>query len=179
MIVNYKYNVLHLLENHMAFMGYENYSVRYGILPSSDIWNECGPYENSTDEYWDKKLKLEHDFYEKLEASILQDGFINPICIRAGYCPPKKISRMPKHMKNDHTQILMCDANGGSRLWIAKKYNMQVPCIICDYVDRFMDFKQVIDIDDLKSYYHPEPSLIRVNSRGMIIGNLEHIHLKD
>ena len=112
----------------------QTYKVRYVNLKASSVFNMCGPEHKGPHE-WDEQSLIErkkraelviqekekqNEFYSKLEKSIINDGFRNPILVNAGYCPPRKVCFLPPEMKDDSTKILFCHSNGGSRLWIAK-----------------------------------------------------------
>jgi len=161
------------------------YTLRYGILDSNIIFNEVGSYcegpfgwdDESVkirEEKWQQhinKIEEENGFYTKLEKSILKDGFRNPILVDAGYCPQMrdgiKNRRLPIEMQEDHTKILTCSYNGGSRLMIAQKNNLQIPCVISDFIDRFSDFKLLQTKEDITSCYTDQPRRISFQSFGL------------
>ena len=155
-----------------------NYILRYGILDSNIIFNECGPWSGGPPG-WDeisverrdvvaqrliKTLNDDRGFYTKLEESILKDGFRNPILVNAGWCPVvrdrEQNVRLPLKMQEDHSKILSCPQNGGSRLYIAQKNKLQIPCLIADYVDRFPDFEIVETKEEILEYYTDKPKKI-------------------
>jgi len=156
------------------------YTLRYGVLDSSIIFNECGPYSGGPvgwDEEAVKKreevalrhIKSQNDargFFTNLEKSILKEGFRNPILVNAGWCPVirdrGKNLRLPLEMQDDHTKILTCNINGGSRLWVAQNHNLEIPCIISDYVDRFPEFPILETKEDILSYYTDKPQKIMI-----------------
>ena len=137
------------------------YKLRYGILRSIDIFNECGPYSGGPagwDEDSIEKRKIQGDrhiantneqtgFFDNIEKSILKDGFRNPILVSAGFCPRisdhGKNPRLPLEMQEDHSKILVCNANGGSRLWVAQTHNLEIPCLISDFDDIYPDMKTI------------------------------------
>ncbi len=154
------------------------YILRYGILDSNIIFNECGPHSGGP-EGWDeesiekrdviaqrliKTLNDDRGFYINLEASILKDGFRNPILVNAGWCPKirdrGKNGRLPIEMQEDHSKILSCNQNGGSRLYIAQKNNLQIPCIVVDYVDRFSEFELLETKEDILEHYTDRPKKV-------------------
>lgn len=155
-----------------------NYILRYGILDSNIIFNECGPWSGGP-VGWDdasikrrdavaqrliKTLNEDRGFYINLEASILKDGFRNPILVNAGWCPVVRDrgqnTRLPLDMQEDHSKILSCPQNGGSRLYIAQKNDLEIPCIIADYVDRFPDFEILETREDIIEQYMDKPKKI-------------------
>ncbi len=152
------------------------YKLRYGILESHLIFNECGPYSGGPAGWAKAQIKKrekvalqlikclndDRNFYNNLEESILKYGFRNPILINAGWCPVTRDrginDRLPLGMQNNHSKILTCCTNGGSRLWVAQKYRLKIPCIIVDYIDRFSEFAELKDNMDLRRCYTDPPS---------------------
>lgn len=161
------------------------YKVRYGILDSNIIFNEAGSYTEGSSGWDNKSVKIREDiwqqkvdnlnkengFYNKLEKSILKNGFRNPILVDAGSCRlmRKGIQNpfLPIEMQQDHAKILTCNYNGGSRLMIAQKHNLQIPCIISDFVDRFPNFKLLKTKKDIISCYTDPPFRISFNAQGL------------
>lgn len=165
--------------------------IRYAVLDSSIIFNECGPMSAgprgwddaamkkriSAAEKWVKTLNRKNGFYNKLEESILKDGIRNPILVVAGFCRENKIRNLPVYMQADHSKILFCGSNGGSRLWVAQKHKMEVPCIISDFVDRFPDEKILENEEEIMQYYKDKPKKIKINDYGVAVSNLPQVHL--
>ena len=156
------------------------YKLRYAVIPAQEIFNICGP-EHAGPYKWDQQsLKLrkkyaqsymekKKDFYANLEKSILEQGIRNPILVTAGYIQPRKAKMLPPHLRNDPCKILFCHSNGGSRLYFAKKYNLDIPCIVSDFIGRFDDCPQICNEQDLMSYYTDIPQGIRYYEYGITI----------
>ncbi len=170
-----------------------DYVVRYGMIPSRTIFNYCGPrtldyvMEGFTKEEADEKAVLserwlnrynkENQFYVKLEESILEEGFRNPLLIIAGSLGIVPSDQLPKYMKEDTEKILVCDSNGGSRLWVAQKYDMDVPCLVSDFVDMFPNFAKIESTNEMKELYKDTPEMLKYNEEGLWIKGLPHAHL--
>ncbi|NJO61612.1 MAG: hypothetical protein HC836_26200 [Richelia sp. RM2_1_2] len=107
------------------------YKVKYKILPSTSI---CNALEQNSAEINRKKI-----FYDELEKSILEQGFINPIMVNAGFCPTISKRYLPKHMVENKNEILVCCKWGGSRLYIAQKHQLDIPCLISDFIGKFVE----------------------------------------
>lgn len=116
------------------------YKVKYKVLQPADICNALR--EN------DAELIRKHKFFSELESSILEKGFINPILVNAGYCPKLWHRKLPAEMKADPSKILVCCKWGGSRLYIAQKHNLSVPCLISDFINRFNE--PILTLPDVK-----------------------------
>jgi hypothetical protein len=139
----------------------------YGILSSLIIQNviapglrhatglrdtlSCSKREEAMQEYHTRM----QDFYQKLVISVLRDGFDNPILVKTGKCIEIYKKYLPESMKVDENKILVCDSNGGSRLWVAQNFRMDIPCVISDFSGMFKDsnFKKLSTEDDVKKCY--------------------------
>ena len=130
------------------------YKIKYGIIPSNIISNEIQPTE-------DRLQKLEDgiQFFSKLEKSILSHGFRNPIVVNA-------------------TKFGIVNRYGGSRLMIAQKHNMKIPCIIADFDDIFSDLIE-IQYNDIKTFFIDKPKKVYLKPHGINVSGCEHSHLKD
>ena len=180
---------IQLKEDEMSW----TYTARYVIIPSKLIFNECGP-QSAGPRGWDentiKKRKIAADryidtlngkngFYDKLEESILKEGVRNPILVSAGWCPEKKISELPPEMKEDHSKILMCHSSGGSRLWAAQKHNLDVPCIVSDFCNRFPEGKILKTEQDVLACHKDKPRKITIGGHGVFITDLPQIQMEE
>ncbi len=166
---------------------------RYAVLDSNIIFNQCGPHSagprgwdeksiaarNAASTKWIATMNRKNGFYDKLEQSVLREGFRNPILVIAGWCRENKLSTLPLEMQEDPKKILWCGSNGGSRLWVAQKHNLSVPCIISDFVDRFPNEKLLENEEDILVYYKDKPDRITINMYGVAAKNVPQVHLKD
>lgn len=158
----------------------KDYTLRYGVLDSNIIFNECGPFSGGP-EGWDEEavakrqekgeryintLNETRQFYTNLEASILEEGFRNPILVNAGWCPKirdrGRNGRLPLEMQEDHSKILTCNVNGGSRLYVAQNHNLEIPCIISDYVNRFTDLLELETKEEVLALYKDRPKKVMI-----------------
>lgn len=129
-----------------------NYKVKYVIINSNKIENVLEP--DSTQK---QKLEQESQFFSKLEDSILQQGIRNPIIVNA-FCD--KI--VPRY--------------GGSRLMIAQKYNMDIPCIVADFDNVFPHIEE-ISLSKAIQYFTDKPKHIYMKPHGINCSGCEHVHL--
>ena len=147
-----------------------SYKIRFVVLDPHSIYNMCGPDRSGkAQENIDKVNKRQHGFYTKLEQSIFDEGFRNPILVNAGFCQPRKVNFLPQEMQEDSAKILFCHSNGGSRLWFATKHNLIIPCIISDFIDRFKDGVEIKSKEELHSYYKDQPRGINFGEHGITI----------
>lgn len=129
----------------------------------------CGPDHSGKAEEYIAKLNKRNNFYIKLEASILEEGFRNPILVNAGFCQPRKVCFLSTEMQDDSKKILFCHSNGGSRLWIATKFDLTIPCIVSDFIDRFENEVEITSKEELCSYYKDAPRGINFGEYGITI----------
>ena len=165
---------------------------RYSVLDPNIIFNECGPHSvgprgwnpriikarNVAAEKWIETMNRKNGFYDKLEASILREGFRNPILITAGWCRENKLHHLPIEMKEDHKKILWCGSSGGSRLWVAQKHNLPIPCIISDFVDRFSNAIVLNTEEEILSHYQDTPKKIKINMYGVAVTDVPQVHME-
>ncbi len=158
-----------------------DYDLRYVILDSNLIFNII-----------EMKSDKEEDFFTKLEASILDEGFRNPILVRCGWYPVESFSfaskswcdqtrsNLPKEMKEDSKKILVSYNSGGSRLWVAQKHKLKIPCLIADFIGRFSDEQLVKKTEkDALRFFKDMPHRLKVGSRGVTVQNLPQVHLEE
>lgn len=122
------------------------FQVKYAVIHHTQVVNFVGPPSCGRQLPYEEMLKKAHrrisehnarnGFFQKLEDSVKEEGFRNPIIVRAGWLPMPFWKRVPDYYKVKGIKNLMfCDQLGGSRLWTAFKLNMDIPCIIRDYVE--------------------------------------------
>ena len=156
------------------------YKMWYGVLPSgsiSDFVLVKNPDYGKRIGAWGSrpvkplqciynKLEREMSFYTKLEQSMLEIGIRNPIFCNS--IAEGTFSRV-----------------GTSRLWIAKKHQMDVPVIIVDYVNRYDDagLEQLYTEEDIRDKFQDQPDVVDLNCETKVgnvwIGALPHYHLGD
>ncbi len=167
------------------------FDLRYVTLDPNMITNKISPEaicgSNETAEEYIAKLNEDNGFYERLEASILKEGFRNPILVVAGWHPSNYDPRFPARMAKkgivstpeDHSNEIYCLTNGGSRLWIAAKHGIPIPCIVADYVGRFKDSPLINSVHEALNRYRDRPKTIVFGAKSIAVKNLRHTHLED
>lgn len=65
--------------------------------------------------------------YRKLEQSIKAEGIRNPIIVSLGGLQRRATRELPPGT------TYVCEYLGGSRLWVAQRMGLRVPCIVNDY----------------------------------------------
>jgi len=156
------------------------YKIRYLTLDSNLIFNYCGPMSGLHMNTIERQLrgvkqKIEiraaiDNFYERLEENILQNGFLDPIVVNAGFVKDPVWRRHPNDQRAlPIKEILSCYKLGGSRLWIAHKHNLSVPCIVNDFVDRFSDAEELKTEEDIMAKFINKPDSMTFDPDGLYI----------
>lgn len=181
--------------------------LRYVELDPSEIFNWLAPKNvtswvnfpelrstwNSTNTIkvrdWIQSLYItKFDFYTgnghfiNLEASMVKDGFHNPINTITGQ--PRDM-----YMKNVFPDVVVPDyynslplicthTFGGSRLIIARKYNMRVPCLVYDYIGAFPNAPEIKNTKELKELFTDAYNVSSMQSP-VIVRAIKHTHMPD
>lgn len=105
--------------------------------------------------------------YAKLEASILAEGMRNPLVITCGMPMRRTIRHLPPEIRTrPQNQWLICEGTtGGSRLWVAQKHNLLVPCIVNDRTGRFDSSPRIKVANDALPYYRDRPAKLTIDDR--------------
>jgi len=163
----------------------KSYRVIFSRIPAKKIFGmvgRCGGGHNSVWTDWTasgriKREKIISEFeagldkicghYKRLEQSILAEGFRNPIVITCGAPRKRSWDNVPPEMHNiDPQKMLFLETTvGGSRLWIAQKYNMNIPCLVNDWTGRFIHFPDLKSLDDIKKLYRDKPKRLAFDQR--------------
>lgn len=165
--------------------------VRYVKLPARYIFGmvgRCGGGYNSLWEDWSMEGRVKRNLitqeyeqelnkicghYSKLESSIVKEGIRNPVVITCGY--PKK--RMTKHLppellERPESELLLLEGTtGGSRLHIAQKLDLNIPCIVNDWTGRFKNEPEILTEEQARAYYTDQPESITIDpDNGLVEG---------
>ncbi len=145
----------------------------FSMIPSKDIYNHSSPeyQEGHID-----KLNEQNGFFTKLEESVLKEGIINPILIAIGWAPQAIMNRLPQEMQDNFENEFICYSKGGSRLMTAQKHNMDIPCIVSDFVGRFAD-QEELDEEGIAACFKSAKVKVLHGAKGIAIRDLPHIHL--
>ncbi len=151
-----------------------HYDIRYGFLKARQIYNSVGPWDHSDNdqkkkkglEYINRVNEKKPGFYDKLEESILKEGIKNPICVVTGKLPGWQWDQMPEEAKKHG---VWCPQWGGSRLFIAQKHDMMIPCLISDFAKKFTDLELVTNGNRIKELISMPIKKIIISPRGLII----------
>lgn len=159
------------------------YRVHFVHLPARDIFGmvgRCGGGYNTVWFDWSeegraKRESIMRDYeeemdalcghYSRLEQSILAEGFRNPIIITCGTPKKRTIENLPPEMRDlPPKDLLLCEMTmGGSRLHVAQKHDMKIPCIVNDWTGRFASKPEIKQARDAFQLYKDPPKGITMN----------------
>lgn len=159
--------------------------IRYVELPAREIFGmvgRCGGGYNSLWADWTPEGRTKRELimkeyedelnricghYAKLEASILAEGIRNPVVVTCGLPKRRTTKHLPPEMlaQPESYLLLLEGTTGGSRLHIAQKHNMTIPCIVNDWTGRFNDKIEIVSEQQARSYYRDQPQQIVVDPR--------------
>jgi len=94
-------------------------------------------------EIWMQEFDALTKHFSQLEESILKEGILSPISTVTG--PPRDkflqkvldVNMFPPSTQGNINDVVYTHTFGGSRLTIAKRHCLQIPCIIYDFSDNF------------------------------------------
>lgn len=173
----------------------------YDLLDPNDIFGSvgrCGGGYNTVWEDWSEKgIKSRENImrefeegmnqicghYDRLEKSILEEGFRNPIIITRGLPRRRKMKHIPFYIRRKYIGdwLLMEGNSGGSRLHIAQKHGIKIPCFVNDYVGNYSGEFSVESLSQIKCLYKDFPKKIFFSPRSGLIESYDskktHYHL--
>ena len=131
-----------------------DYTIRYGTLEANQISDSVlvkNPAYGTPIGNWGsrpvapsaRQRKSEGQFYLDLETSMRKDGILNPVlcnCFEEG-----TFSRY-----------------GSSRLWLAKKNKIKVPCIIADYTGEWSHLEELKTEQDVLAKFKDAPATLQI-----------------
>lgn len=133
-----------------------NYVVKYLVLDPNIIKNPMGP-SNHQIQFDNEK----NGYFIKLEESILREGVRNPINVWV-----------------EDNGDLTSWYYGGSRLMIAKKYNLFISCIVSDPISKFPNAKILNNAEEIRSMFKDRPITVIFEEKGMNISGCDPVHLR-
>lgn len=157
--------------------------VRFVYLPAVEIFGmvgRCGGGYNTLWEDWSVAGRTKRQFimqeyeqelnkicghYTKLEQSILTEGIRNPVVITCGYPKKRSAKNLPPEMLvlSESDLLLLEGTTGGSRLHVAQKHNMLIPCFVNDWTGRFTNEPLIETEADARKHYKDQPYLVEID----------------
>lgn len=107
--------------------------------------------------------------YKKLESSILAEGFRSPLIISCGHLRYRQPVHLPPEIRSldQELRLVLEGVTGGSRLWVAQKHNIPVPCLINDSTRRFNSSKKISSVNEALEYYKDSSAILRLDNFGI------------
>ena len=93
---------------------------------------------------------------------MLANGFANPVLVIAGL----RVKQM--ELDADYVGV---DRLGGTRLAIAHKHDLDIPCVVSDFVDRFTadeEAERLLDEAAIRAKFRDPPSSIEYGRWGLL-----------
>ena len=114
--------------------------------------------------------------YAKLENSVLIEGFRNPLIITCGQPFRRKMTHLPPELRQRPTKdwLILEGVTGGSRLWVAQKLGMPVPCLVNDSTGMFNKGTRVLSAAQAKKYFKDVPQTLMLTPQRGIIESYEN-----
>lgn len=110
--------------------------------------------------------------YSKLEKSILEQGMRDPLIVTCGWPVRKKMEHVPPEVRtlSPNKRLLLEGTTGGSRLWVAQKHNIPVPCIINDFTGSYNHGTRISTAQEAAEYFTDPPIGITLSQKlGIVI----------
>ena len=156
------------------------YRVRYVMLPAQMIFGSVGRSGGGYNSVWsdwsgsgrarreiimreyEQALDQLCGHYRRLEQSILEQGFRNPVTITCGVPRKRTMNHLPPEMRGwgPRNLLILETTTGGSRLHVAQKHNMRIPCIVSDWCGRFDQEPEIRDETEARMCYLDQPRTI-------------------
>lgn len=138
------------------------YRLVYTVLDHSEIFNYLRPKPKQIEE-----RNKKDNFYADLEESVIAEGIRNPLTIVSHSKSKRRryFATLPPEVYSDESIVNIC-INGGSRLLMAERHDLKVPCIICDY-ERVLPGKVITTMEHLYSLHRDKPSELILTTYGI------------
>lgn len=149
----------------------------HGFLP----WHN--PQYDELRDYLEARYIEEFDkaagHYRELEKSILKEGFRNPVMLTSGKLLRRSFLELPADVRKEIKTRMFCEYNGGSRLLIAAKHDLELPALVNDFANLFPNKTAVPYASDMHlNFYREKPKVHHWDSDGSLYCNyLKPSHL--
>jgi len=162
-----------------------SYRVRYVMLPAQQIFGSVGRSGGGYNSVWSdwsgsgrarrEVIMREYEqaldqlcgHYRRLEHSIMKEGFRNPVTVTCGLPRKRTLQHLPPEMRTwePRNLLILETTTGGSRLHVAQKYNMQIPCIVSDWCGRFDHEPEIRNEAEARMCYLDQPRSIKFDAK--------------
>ena len=180
--------------------------LRYAVVPADRIFNWLGMMNVTSwvffpelrkhwwseenvkirkriQELYMEKFDKNNGHFKKLEQSLLKDGFHAPVSTITGV--PRGMYQkdvfpaktLPPKLQSDPNKALVTHTFGGSRVIVAQKHNLKVPCLIYDYTNAFPEAEVLATQANVKSKFPGSYSVGAIHSP-VVVRAITHTHLK-
>jgi hypothetical protein len=130
------------------------YRIRYiADLDSRFIDNEIEPGR--------EEMSRRAEWFARLEASILREGFRNPVVLSA---------------HQTATELALTPRYGGSRIWVAQRHGLRLPAIVADFDGCFPESPRIAP-NVLPALFRDPPRKIILKDHGINISGCADSHM--
>lgn len=167
--------------------------VRYVQIPARQIFGmvgRCGGGYNTLWEDWSDEGRAKRQLimeeyeqelnkicghYSKLEESIIQEGIRNPVILTCGYPKKRMLKHLPPELRKlpEHELLLLEGTTGGSRLHIAQKLDLTIPCLVNDWTGRFDNETKISSEYQARVYYKDQPTTLEITPDSGLVESFE------
>ena len=175
-------------------------TIRYAVLDPKRIFNLTSPrYLPEISRKWTGKKDwhdaryeplrdlIENEYvsqfdavaghYRRLHDSIEREGFRNPIMVSAGFLERRLPKDLPPDMRG-RSDLIVSEYLGGSRLWVAARLGVPVPCIVNDYANVLPDAETLPNLSAVLEKFTDAPKRAEITPQGAAyINSLPFMHL--
>jgi hypothetical protein len=117
--------------------------------------------------------------YQRLEDSIRREGIRNPIMVSAGGLERRRLDELPPSL-GSVTDLFVSEYLGGSRLWVAQRLDIDVPCVINDYTGRLTVGDRLKTLEAVLATFVDRPRQATLRRDGTVaINDLPYVHLPE
>ena len=133
-----------------------------GYVDNEDLRTVCG-------QQYIEKMDNAIGHFKMLEDSLQKNGWENPVVITTGVPKIRNLNIIPKKRWTEDTKSwLLCEHFGGSRITIAAKLGIPVPCIISDFTDTIQN-KETLKPTEIGNHF-TTASKVSLSNLGLIVG---------
>jgi hypothetical protein len=132
-------------------------------------------------ELYIKFFDKETNHFSNLEKSLLKDGFHAPVNTITGVPRSMFLNEtfpkitLPPKLQGNPNAALCTHTFGGSRVILAKKHNMDIPCFVYDFTDAFPQEKELNTIQQIRTKF-PNSYQVSNPTSQIVVRAIVHTH---
>tara|TARA_A100001015_G_scaffold194139_1_gene216413 strand:+ start:607 stop:1203 length:597 start_codon:yes stop_codon:yes gene_type:complete len=140
-----------------------------GYVDNEDLRTVCG-------QQYIEKMDNAIGHFKMLEESLQKNGWENPVVITTGVPKIRNLNIIPKKRWTEDTKSwLLCEHFGGSRITIAAKLGIPVPCIVGDFTNTIQN-QETLKPTEIGNHF-TTASKVSLSNLGLIVGFAKPSHI--